>query len=144
MNSQQIIKTKNIKIDELKFNSVTKNLIFQDQQKNPEVDKMREIIRHWYENKIKTDGFDGSLEVKVKIIEINKVKQVDYFKITIDLTIEFNEIPDNLISNKTYNVSITEFGEILGSFSINDQENLTLNIMHQSLKSITQKILELN
>ena len=69
---------------------------------------------------------------------------MDYFKVSIKLTFEFIEIKENLKSKKTYNVEASEYGEIEGSFSINDQENLTLNLMHQALNGINQKLADLN
>ena len=104
---------------------------------------MKKIIKYWFDNKIKTDGFNGSLEVKIKKIEINKVKQTEYFKVNIYLTIEFIQKHKILNKTKSYIVTASEYGEIVGNFAINDQENLTLNIMHSSLNSINKKILNL-
>ena len=49
----------------------------------------------------------------------------------------------NLSRNKKYAISAQEFGDIKGSFSINDQERLTINIMYQSLTNISKKLEEL-
>ena len=37
-----------------------------------------------------------------------------------------------------------EYGEIVGSFSIKDQDNLDLNLMHKSIESISLKLIEIN
>ena len=56
---------------------------------------------------------------------------------------ELIEKTQDLKRNKTYKVNSSEYGEISGSFSIKDQENLSLNIMHQSIDSVSKKLLEL-
>ena len=58
-----------------------------------------------------------------------------------NLSLEFIEqkSPD---SAKTYNLNSNEYGEIIGKFSLNDQDNLDLNIMHKSLKNISLKLKE--
>ncbi len=60
------------------------------------------------------------------------------------LIIEFKEVSQDLNKEKIYKVNVSEFGQIKGSFSINDQEALTLNTMHRVLNSVSNKILELN
>lgn len=143
INSKQIIKPEKFNFNELKFNSVTKKLIYSNLQEDIDIRNMKKIIQYWYDNKIKTDGFDGSLEVNVIKIETDKIKQEDYFKFTIKLEIEFTEKGVNLSRNKKYAISAQEFGDIKGSFSINDQERLTINIMYQSLTNISKKLEEL-
>ena len=62
---------------------------------------------------------------------------------SIFLSIEFLE-NTSLNNNKTFIVNSREFGDIRGSFSINDQENLDINLMHQSLENISIKLKEIN
>ena len=144
MNSKQVIKPEKFIFEELRFDSVTKNLKFKDFKEDSDINNMKKIINYWFDNKIKTNGFDGSLDVNINNIDINKLKNLDYFKVSIKLVFEFIEIKENPKSKKTYNVEVSEYGEIEGSFSINDQENLTLNLMHQALNSVSKKISDLN
>tara|TARA_B100001093_G_C26823407_1_gene1012909 strand:+ start:548 stop:781 length:234 start_codon:yes stop_codon:yes gene_type:complete len=72
-----------------------------------------------------------------------KVKKKEYFKISIKLFLEFQEIENELNKKRTYLISTSEYGEIAGNFSIKDQDNLSLNIMYQSIESITRKLEEL-
>ena len=143
MNGEQIIKPHKLNFDDLKFDVVTKNLTNNFLNDNENQQKIHQIIDYWFNNKIKSNGFDGSLEVYVKKIELNEIKKKDYFKFSINLEMELNEINSNLKAKKTYNVSSKEYGEITGNFSIKDQESLSLNIMHQSIDSISKKLKEL-
>ena len=144
MNSKQVIKPEKFIFEEVSFDSVTKRIVFKDFKDDPDINDMKKIINYWFDNKIKTNGFDGALEVKVNNIDIHKLKSSDYFKVSIELAFEFIEIKENSKSKKTYNVEASEFGEIEGRFSINDQENLTLNLMHQALNGVSKKLSDLN
>ena len=144
ISSQQVIKPEKFNFEEVKFDSVSKNLVYQNLETNPDLEDMKKILNYWFENKIKVDGFEGSLQVLVKNINISKIKQINYFKFSLEIMIEFNEKTTNLQKSKTYIIKASEYGEIEGDFSIKDQENLALNIMHQALKSISKKLIELN
>ena len=144
MNSKQVIKPEKFIFEEVRFDSVTKRLVFKDFKEDSDINNMKKIINYWFDNKIKTNGFEGSLDVNVNNIDIHKLKNLDYFKVSIKLVFEFIEIKENQKSKKTYNVEASEYGEIEGSFSINDQENLTLNLMHQALNSVSKKLSDLN
>ena len=96
-----------------------------------------------FENRIKTDGFDGNLFVNVKQIQFDKEKKQDYYKFSISLSLEFIE-KKSATNIKTYNVNTKEYGEIVGSFAIKDQDNLDINLMHKSLESISSKLTDVN
>ncbi len=143
MNGKQIIKPEKLKFENLIFDVVSKNLINNLSTDSKNHQKISQIIDYWFDNKVKSNGFDGSLEVFVKKIDLNEIKKQDYFKFSINLELELIEKSANSKINKTYKVSSSEYGEISGSFSIKDQESLTLNIMHQSLNSISKKLIDL-
>ena len=143
MNSKQIIKPEKFTYDTIKFNTVSKILINKFDTKSPDHEIMSEIIQYWFDNRIKTDGFDGNLSVNVKQIQYDREKKQDYYKFSISLSLEFIEKKSST-SVKTYNVNSKEYGEIVGSFAIKDQDNLDLNLMHKSLESISSKLLEVN
>ena len=143
MNSKQIIKPEKFTYDTIKFNTVSKILVNKFETESPDHEIMSEIIQYWFDNRIKTDGFDGNLSVNVKQIQYDREKKQDYYKFSISLSLEFIEKKSSTII-KTYNVNTKEYGEIVGSFAIKDQDNLDINLMHKSLESISSKLLEIN
>ena len=143
MNSKQIIKPEKFTFDTIKFNTVSKILVNKFETESPDHEIMSEIIQYWFDNRIKTDGFDGNLSVNVKQIQYDREKKQDYYKFSISLSLEFIEKKSST-NIKTYNVNAKEYGEIVGSFAINDQDNLDINLMHKSLENISSKLLELN
>ncbi len=141
MNGKQIIKPEKFDFNEVKFNAVSKKLIFEN--KNSDINDMTKIIEYWFSNKIKTDGFEGNLDVIIKKIDIKRTKIKESYKVSIDLIIQFKEEEKDLKRRKIYDIQSSEYGEIKGSFSISDQDNLDLNLMHQSLQSVNQKLLQI-
>ena len=143
MNSKQIIKPEKFTYDTIKFNAVSKILENNFETNSTDHEIMSELIQYWFDNRIKTDGFDGNLSVNVKEIQFDREKKQDYYKFSISFSLEFVEKKSST-KIKTYNVSTKEYGEIVGSFAIKDQDNLDINLMHKSLESISSKLLELN
>ena len=143
MNSKQIIKPEKFTYDTIKFNTVSKILVNKFETESPDHEIMSEIIQYWFDNRIKTDGFDGNLSVNVKQIQYDREKKQDYYKFSVSLSLEFIEKKSST-NIKTYNVNTKEYGEIVGSFAIKDQDNLDINLMHKSLESISSKLLEIN
>ena len=143
INSEQVIKPEKFSYDTIKFSTVSKKLINDYASLSKDHKKISDIIEYWFDNRIKTDGFEGSLLVNIKEIKIKRQKKKDYYEFSIFLSIEFLE-NTSLNNNKTFIVNSREFGDIRGSFSINDQENLDINLMHQSLENISIKLKEIN
>ena len=141
MNSEQLIKTENINYENIKFNAVSKNLKFLNDQEGPEVEITKIFVNDWFNDNVKVNGFDGELNINVTSIEINKIKKDEYYRFEISLSIEFLEINETLNKRKIYKINSIEYGDIEGSFSIKDTENLNKNIISKSLKSINQKVL---
>ena len=140
MNSEQLIKTENMNFDDVKFNAVSKNLNFTNKQEGPEVEIAKKLVTNWFNNNIKIDGFEGNLSVNVTSIEINKTKKDKYYRFEINISIEFLETNEVLNKRKIYKINSIEYGDIEGSFSIKDTENLNKNIISKSLKSINKKV----
>ena len=143
MNSKLIIKPEKFTYDTIKFNTVSKILKNKFEANSPDHEIMKEIVQYWFDNRIKTDGFEGNLSVNVKKIQFDREKKQDYYKFSVSLSLEFIEKKSST-KIKTYNVNSNEYGEIIGSFAIKDQDNLDINLMHKSLESISSKLKEIN
>ncbi len=143
ISSEQIIKPEKFTYDTIKFNAVSKILENKFETNSTDHKIMSELIQYWFDNRIKTDGFDGNLLVNIKEVQFDREKKHDYYKFSISLSLEFVEKKSST-NIKTYNVNTKEYGEIVGSFAINDQDNLDINLMHKSLESVSSKLLEIN
>ena len=141
--SEQLIKSENVNFENVKFNTVTKNLNFSNTQIGNDVDYTKKLITNWFNNNIKTDGLEGELNVNVNSIDIKKIREDDFYRFEIKLNIEFTERNKILNKIKTYTVNSIEYGDIKGSFSISDIENLNKNTILKCLKNISRKIISL-
>ena len=140
MNSEQLIKSENITFENVKFNAVSKDLKFTNIEEGLEVETTKKLVKNWFNNNVKIDGFDGNLSINVTSIKTNKIKRDEYYRFEIDISIEFLETNEVLNKRKIYKINSIEYGDIEGSFSIKDTENLNKNIISNSLKSINQKV----
>ena len=140
MNSEQLIKSENINFENVKFNAVSKDLKFTNIEEGLEVETTKKLVKNWFNNNVKIDGFEGNLSINVTSIKTNKIKRDEYYRFEIDISIEFLETNEVLNKRKIYKINSIEYGEIEGSFSIKDTENLNKNIISNSLKSINQKV----
>ena len=140
MNSEQLIKSENINFENVKFNAVSKDLKFTNIEEGLEVETTKKLVKNWFNNNVKIDGFDGNLSINVTSIKTNKIKRDEYYRFEIDISIEFLETNEVLNKRKIYKINSVEYGDIEGSFSIKDTENLNKNIISNSLKSINQKV----
>ena len=144
LNSEQLVNLEKYTFDEIKFNAVSKNLSFENSVSEIEGDLAKKEIQNWFNNKIKTDGLEGKLSIVVDPIKIKKTKYDEYYKFEINLSMKFFEINKILNSEKVYKVNSIEFGEIKGSFTIKDQDNLNINIIRKSLDNIGKKLISIN
>ena len=140
MNSEQLIKSENINFENIKFNAVSKDLKFTNIEEGLEVETTKKLVKNWFNNNVKIDGFEGNLSINVTSIKTNKIKRDEYYRFEIDISIEFLETNEVLNKRKIYKINSIEYGDIEGSFSIKDTENLNKNIISNSLKSINQKV----
>ena len=140
MNSEQLIESESFNFENVKFNAVSKNLKFTNKQEGIEVEITKKLVKDWFNNNVKIDGFEGNLDINVTSIEIKKIKKDEYYRFEIDLSIEFLETNEVLNKRKIYKINSKEYGDIEGSFSIKDTDNLNKNIISNSLKSINQKV----
>ena len=143
MNSEQLIKSENINFENVKFNAVSKDLMFTNIEEGLEVETTKKLVKNWFNNNVKIDGFEGNLSINVTSIKTNKIKRDEYYRFEIDISIEFLETNEVLNKRKIYKINSIEYGDIEGSFSIKDTENLNKNIILNSLKSINQKVSEM-
>ena len=139
--NNQIIRPEKFSFEVINFNTVSKTIVNEYISNSHDHEIMSNLIQYWFDNRIKINGYDGDLFLNVKKIEFNREKKTDSYKFSVSLALEFVEEKSSN-STKIYNLNSNEYGEIIGNFSIKDQDNLDLNIMHQSLENISLKLKE--
>ena len=142
--TEQVVELNKDQINIISFDAVTKTLEFNNFEQTQLNTIGKQLIYEWYNDQIKTDGFEGSLKVIITNLETKTEKREDYFKVTANISMQFNLQSNTLSSKKSFNVSASEFSEISGKFSILDQENLSANTLKAVLKKITFELNNLN
>lgn len=139
INSQQLINKEKFSFDEVKFNTVSKNLSYNFDIINEDQLLISKIIDDWFNKKVKVNGFEGDLDIIVENFELKKILEDEYYKVMVKLDINFIEKHSDM-NKKFVRVNSNEYGEIKGNFSIQDQENLNINVIHKSLLKINSQI----
>lgn len=122
-NSQNLIIPVSSNFNELKFDVVSKNLIFQENV-NPNIIS---LTSNWFDRFIKLDGFDGNLDLLIYdylevISDIDNGKRIETsFKFTLNITKNQSSF------NKVIEGKVSSFGKITGDFSLNDFDDLIIN-----------------
>ena len=142
--SKQLVEKNNESFNTLFFNTVTKDIKFSSFDENQINISGERLILDWFNEHIKTNGLDGSLNILVSNLENKVDRKEDYFKVTANISMQFNLVSNTLTSKKSFNLSASEFSEIFGKFSISDQENLSENTMKAALKKISMELNNLN
>ena len=142
--TEQVVELNKDQINFISFDAVTKTLEFNNFEQTQLNTIGKHLIYEWYNDKIKTDGFEGTLKVIITNLETKTEKREDYFKVIAHISMQFNLQSNTLSSKKSFNVSASEFSEISGKFSILDQENLSANTLGAVLNKITIELNSLN
>ena len=74
MNSKQLIKPEKFQYNIIKFDAVSKALNNDFKSDSTDHENMNKLIEYWFDNRIKTDGFDGNC-CKCQKIQLDREKK---------------------------------------------------------------------
>ena len=124
------------------INTVQKNLNLNAVSQGPYSDDFLFLLTYWVDNNIKTNGFDGLLEINLVSIVSSQVSIENGVRFQIDLDLDFI-ISKSALDNKTLiKFKGNEFSEILGQFSLNDKNIEVNNVMNKLIDRLSNKLFE--
>ncbi len=134
------IDNKKNQLQEIEFDVVEKKLILDENLPL----NLKNYIYFWFDNKVKIDGFNGNMTFSIsdynqEIININDGKRVN-------ISLNFNVILNKplLSKKKIIKGEVKSFGELTGTFSLNDFdiliENTQLDLIERLNIELKQKI----
>ena len=141
--TKPLVKVNNEDFKLISFDAVSKSLSFNNFEQSQLNLYGKKLISEWYNQKIKTNGIEGSLNVNVNKLETLAVKNNENYKITVYISINFEVLNNTLDTKKSFDVSASEFAEISGSFSIQDQDNLSINTIKKAISKISDELYKL-
>lgn len=123
-------------IDEVKFDVVEKQIIFQ----GAIPDNIKKYFEYWFNEKVKVDGFNGKVIIDITNYEesISKIDDGKKIEISLDVSISMENKAQSKLNN--YLLTIREFGTITGDFSMNDLDALKISLQKNSLSSLSKNI----
>ena len=125
---------------EIFFNVVQKNITFTENSQSIYLNLIKKYINNWYENDVKVNGFDGTLNVEItKISSLESIVQ-NGVKIEVILNLEFKISKTALNSERIIYLNGSEFGELTGSFSLNDKAIEVENIIKRLINNFSLKL----
>ena len=125
---------------EIFFNVVQKNITFTENSQGIYLNLIKKYINNWYENDIKVNGFDGTLNVEItKISSYESIVQ-NGVKIEVTLSLEFKISKTALNSERIIYLNGSEFGELTGSFSLDDKSIVVENIIKRLINNFSLKL----
>lgn len=123
-NSEQIKFDSNSNKNFLYFDAVEKQISIDNSFPN----RLNKKLTNFFEKNIKTNGIDGIANFKFK----NFIKEEVLFnngkKIIINFNLTIEIVNNSNLKKKNLNYDLKEYGQIEGSFSLNDFENLVNNV----------------
>lgn len=116
------------------FEAVEKKLIFETDIPAA----LKDIINEWFKEKIKVNGYDGLVTIKVlKFTQLSEEFDSGK-KITLKLDVSVIIDKPALKSTKTHQLSVEEYGSISGNYSIKDYENVIANTMVNLIQRLNE------
>ena len=134
-----------------KYEPINKDIFISVVQKNinlngftdgPHTNNFLMLLEYWINNNIKTNGFDGSLDINLISIFSSEMLIENGIRIQIDLDLDFIISKSALNSKTLINFKGSEFGEIFGQFSIDDKNIKVNNVMNKLIERLSNKISE--
>ena len=99
--------------------------------------KTKKYLIEWFENGIKTNGFEGLLQIKLLSFSIEEKIIENGLAIYIDSNIELIIFKSALQSKKIITLKGNEFGELTGQFSLNDKTIEVNNIIKRLIEKFS-------
>lgn len=123
VNSAPTVQKNLVNFDEISFSVVQKKLVFnKDLPEYP-----NSLLRSWFDNKIKVNGFDGSMELTITDYDEFITNISDGKKIEIFMKFKIHIVNSNAKSNSFIEGEVTSYGTLSGNFSLKDFDKVIEN-----------------
>lgn len=121
--NESFIKPIKPQFETMSFDAVQKQLIIEKDLPN----HLQILLSHWFDEKIKIDGFDGDMIFKISNYT-QEISSIDGGK-RVDLSLYFNLILNKPILSKKKSIKgmVSSYGTLKGDFSIKEFETVIAN-----------------
>ena len=125
---------------EIFFDVVQKQIVIENELPH----NLDVIVNTWFDNKIKVNGFEGSIVLILgnydeNITNIEKGKKIDLF---LDFYLEINK--SSLSKKDTFSGTVRTNSKITGNFKLNEVDQLLLNSQYKLISILSDKLNSIN
>lgn len=127
-NNSNTIKKTDIKLKDVSFNAVEKEITFNNIPNNIEL-----LFNDWFNNNVKLSGYEGIVIVEITNY-LEKIKDIKNGKL-VELSLDFEvQIKKNKNKDNYFSGSVESFGSIQGKFSLSDLDIIIFNSQLELMK----------
>jgi hypothetical protein len=129
--------------NELVFiNVVEKKIIEENYSQTIYSEKTKKKLINWLDKDIKTNGYEGYVEIKISDIATNEKIIENDLIINISVKLDLSIFNSALDSRKIISINGEEYGQLTGSFTLDDKSIEVENIIKRLIEKLSIKLVK--
>jgi len=134
-NSDSIVK-QSYNFDQVFFDVVEKKIIYEGEIP----DYLKSITKNWFDNDVKVDGIDGTMEMKLLNYKENISNISDGKKIELFMNFEVFIQKNNNSTKQSIKGDVSTYSTITGSFALKEIDTLISNSQVELIRLLIEKL----
>lgn len=122
--NEKLVQSSQEELPIISFDVVQKQLVVDANIPN----NLQLVITHWFNNKIKLNGFDGSMVFTVTKFNQDITLIDDGKRVDSSISFKINLTKSSEAKKKFIEGSVSSYGSLTGDFSLNDFDNVINNV----------------
>jgi len=134
-NSDSVVK-QSYNFDQVFFDVVEKKIIYEGEIP----DYLKSITKNWFDNDVKVDGIDGTMEMKLLNYKENISNISDGKKIELFMNFEVFIQKNNNSTKQSIKGDVSTYSTITGSFALEEIDTLISNSQVELIRLLIEKL----
>lgn len=134
-NSESVVK-QSYDFDQVFFDVVEKKIIYEGEIP----DYLKSITKNWFDNDVKLDGIDGTMEMKLLNYKENISNISDGKKIELFMNFEVFIQKNNNSTKQSIKGDVSTYSTITGSFALEEIDTLISNSQVELIRLLIEKL----
>lgn len=134
-NSESVIK-QSYNLDKVFFDVVEKEIVYEGEIP----DYLKSITQKWFDNDVKIDGIEGTMEMKLLNYKENISNISDGKKIELFMNFEVLIQKNNNSSKQIIKGDVSTYSTITGTFALEEIDNLIANSQVELIRLLIKKL----
>ena len=134
-NSDSVVK-QSYNFDQVFFDVVEKKIVYEGEIP----DYLKSITKNWFDNDVKVDGIDGTMEMKLLNYKENISNISDGKKIELFMNFEVFIQKNNNSTKQSIKGDVSTYSTITGSFALKEIDTLISNSQVELIRLLIEKL----